>query len=250
MWATIPSGDPTLVQLRARLSIVVPGEPFAHVGAEFLVLPRVVHVDCEVDWVDDVSTFVGCAKIPQHTSPYSCPFQGAHYSPDAARSYLDSRADVAEFIKKLSGRTLICTCSQTPHSCWAQILRDRFALLFGDDITGSYGSGTFDVAAPSSATLDVYEDSLSSIGVRTTSGCCPPSGAAWTDGRNSRSVSSSSGSIMDLEPVWRCPPASASRAGGCDSPVSRCPSVVDRTARPALQVFPGRWARATWGLFA
>ena len=59
LWATIPSGDPTLVQLRARLSILMPGKPFSLVGAECKVTPRVVHCAVWEDLVDDVVTFVG-----------------------------------------------------------------------------------------------------------------------------------------------------------------------------------------------
>ena len=100
---------------------------------------------------------MGDAKIEQHTSPYSCPYQGESYCGSLARQYLETLADAKEFLGRLGGMTLVCDCVLTHSECWAIILAGAaeyvcgFSSSFDSEGRGSSGSSyvsqSFDVCS-------------------------------------------------------------------------------------------------------
>ena len=219
------------------------GKPFSSFESGYKVSPRIVHMEQPDHLVNELSTFVGVAKTEQHASPYCCPYHGVNYCPKNAVLYVKSRADLPEFLGKLSGRTLICNCSQPSNKCWANILVNEFAVVFpGVPNDVSQGSGSGGVGAPSSATECPYEDSLaSSASSRTTSGRSFPSDSFWTGcGSSSLSPSPSAGCRTGEVEVFpgfgfdRCSdgrglPSGSSWTEGGNSRGSVGPSVPDRT---------------------
>ena len=153
MWATIPSGAPAAVRNRSRLLEAMAGKPFVP-STDNVVSPRLMHSADLDDYVRDLYSYVGFAKMTQHTSPYSCPYHGEHYSADAARSCLDSRADIADLLGRLSGRTLVCNCSMAGVFPEVRILNSK----------GSgpiLGPKRIRFNAPSSATRCSYDEAVS-----------------------------------------------------------------------------------------
>ena len=136
---TIPSGDRVVVRLRGALETAMLGKPCSSIDA--LVSPRVRHIVNDWDPADDI-TFVGASKNPLSTTPFSCPYQAAFYNVDDARDYLKSRADAVGYMRRLSGKVLVCDCTLPRDICWAEILRAFFDELVPDDSSVSPGSGS------------------------------------------------------------------------------------------------------------
>ena len=118
--ATIPSGYLRLVALRQRLTEAIVGHAAVQVDG---AVPTVIHVQSLPAGLCGKSVFVGAPINEQHTSPYTCPFQGSAYCVSSARQYLHARADL-DFFSRLLGRVLYCDCALPKHECWAFILAE------------------------------------------------------------------------------------------------------------------------------
>ena len=135
--STVPSGDRRIVELRDRIesSMLCPLKP--KVG--FLNPPVVRHVTGQFHQFSAPRVYIGfghsdCQSRP---SPWANPFYFfENVSPEQSLSlfytYLESRADLPEFLLPLRGGELICDCNRG-ELCHGNALVDAFGHVFCED---------------------------------------------------------------------------------------------------------------------
>ena len=120
---------------KGHLFELVMGSPF--------VAPTVVRfVDEHVP--DSDTVFGGEGSCAVTMTPWPCPIAPEVYSADEARRFLSRRADAAEWLSRLSQKSLACNCNLPPDKCWAWILREKFMETFGNTVDDDEQQ-TFDV---------------------------------------------------------------------------------------------------------
>ena len=126
--------------------------------------PEVVH---DSEFVPGEGKIAGCVSGVADMCNYSCPWQGNLYSKSIASQYICRRADAAEFLARLAGKTLVCNCSLDDSDCWAGVLREAFFLWYPeagrsvgvDSLSGTSGSAE-ELVPQHSRTADVLSSGL------------------------------------------------------------------------------------------
>ena len=130
---SLPSGDEKIVCLREQLAkqMFGKGHLFELIMESPFVAPTVLHF--ADDHVPDPDTvFVGEGSCAVTLTPWSCPLTPEVYSADRARQFINSRADVTEWLSRLSQKSLACNCNCPPDECWAWMLKGKFEEIFGN----------------------------------------------------------------------------------------------------------------------
>jgi hypothetical protein len=125
--ATIPSGCPGIAEAREAVERTRCGFDCFDPDAN-LVVPEIVHQ--ENTNIDSSYTFVFDFGLPHTVSPYLCPYPEVFCNYESAKKYLSMRADIWTFLRRLSGRVLVCGCSFGRGTCWAGVLVDHFRGVF------------------------------------------------------------------------------------------------------------------------
>ena len=123
--ASYPSGDEAVVCARDLLSAACMGRiRFCDIGEFCGPAPLVIHMSESFE-MDSSVTPVG-GSLVTGISADACPFIGGSYCASSCRDYILSRADKCRFLRRLSGRKLLCDCSRDYCDCWAWILHSYF----------------------------------------------------------------------------------------------------------------------------
>lgn len=131
---TMPSGEPKTVSVRRKLKGLIfgPGHFRKFTSRSSFVTPAVVHADTETLPSAD-AVCVGSGNNAATLTPWSCPLLPGLFSAGEALHVIRSRADVCDWLSRLSGETFTCRCRRSPSDCWAWILRAELIETFGDD---------------------------------------------------------------------------------------------------------------------
>ena len=134
---SIPSGNSSIVEARSDL-IDLLFHSF-HNPISCVIPSRVIHSSSPVMPVPPSVVYVGFGSIDLQNRPsiYCNPFlfldSKSERCAAAFEDYLDSRADVVEFLTPLAGKTLLCDCSEDS-CCHAYVLSRYLSdLFFGPD---------------------------------------------------------------------------------------------------------------------
>ena len=135
--ASYPSGDSNIVAVRDRLSRKLLGRPFSnslYSSTCPYVAPFVSHSPMPMWERTPQYIFVGQRCEPGLPSPYICPCYYPHFDFDALRHFLYLRADLEDFLGRLSGMVLVCDCSFDSETCWAFLLQSAFCEVFDTSV--------------------------------------------------------------------------------------------------------------------
>jgi len=110
-------------------SVFGPGHLYEFMQEGKFIAPIIAHV-YEGFTPDADSVWVGEARCIAELSPWSCPFIAEEYTKEKAEEVFKVRADVDDWIMRLSGKTLVCNCERHADECWAGLVRNEFVDLF------------------------------------------------------------------------------------------------------------------------
>ena len=133
--STMPLGNPEIVNCRSRIVASMPcpsNLPFTPRPC-----PYTVHINLPFHSYSNACIYIGHGKTDcqSRPSPWSNPYIFVEYSRRDAfekfRKYLQTRADLPEFLSHLEGKQMVCDC---PNDEWCHglILTDAFRSTFSD----------------------------------------------------------------------------------------------------------------------
>lgn len=187
MWlGSLPSGEANVVAIRDRLQNLRfgPGHFDEFMAGAAFIPPSVVH-ECNGYAPDSDTVWVGWGNCAATLSPWSCPFLPIAYSAAEARRVFHRRADVGEWLARLSGKTLVCNCSRCPNDCWANILQDEFNAIF-EEAAADRKVFTFDIPdedldVQPEAAIEAYARVRDEVDVQYNSSPSVPTSVPWPE---------------------------------------------------------------------
>jgi hypothetical protein len=128
-----PSGNSEIVDIRDELIEKMIGRKFLNSSTTSCTYttPGISHDPMPALERTPQYIFVGIACEAGTFSPYLCPMNYDFYDFPSVSGYLHRRADLRDFLGRLSGKNLVCDCNFCADTCWARLLQIAFCETFG-----------------------------------------------------------------------------------------------------------------------